>query len=330
MGDKSPDPMGDKSPDPIGDKSPGPVYWASCKGPSTNAPWSKQDRPPVTLPQPCDSNLASRPADAAPAASPHPRATLAAAIAGSSVAFIDGSVVNVARCWRWRHDHRHPVRGEPGGPAGQVHLQCRQPGGRGAEADGHAEEGHAVTEAALVWPGADGQSRQLPGKAPQPGRQPCRAAPGHAGRVRGRSADGRGRGCPARHAGRDGGRACAARSGGDARRFASPPCCWVHGPRLGPGARRGRTLRRHPSPGSWVPRDTADLLVLDKVNAKSTPLTLKVGQAADNASLSITLRACSVRPPDQQQDATAYLDIQGQPGKARPGSTAGCSSTSRP
>ncbi len=63
-------------------------------------------------------------------------------------------------------------------------------------------------------------------------------------------------------------------------------------------------------PGSWVPRDTADLLVLDKVNAKSTPLTLKVGQAADNASLSITLRACSVRPPDQQQDATAYLDIR--------------------
>ncbi len=64
------------------------------------------------------------------------------------------------------------------------------------------------------------------------------------------------------------------------------------------------------APGSWVSRDTADLLVLDKVNAKSTPLTLKVGQAADNASLSITLRACSVRPPDQQQDAAAYLDIR--------------------
>jgi hypothetical protein len=64
------------------------------------------------------------------------------------------------------------------------------------------------------------------------------------------------------------------------------------------------------TPGSWVPRDTADLLVLDKVNAKSTALTLKVGQAADNASLSISLRACSVRPPDQPQDSAAYLDVK--------------------
>ena len=67
--------------------------------------------------------------------------------------------------------------------------------------------------------------------------------------------------------------------------------------------------------GSWVPRDTADLLVLDKVNAKSSGITLKVGQAADNASLSVSLRACSVRPPDQPQDAAAYLDIR----DSRPG-----------
>ncbi|WP_158743211.1 DUF2155 domain-containing protein [Acidisphaera sp. L21] len=63
-------------------------------------------------------------------------------------------------------------------------------------------------------------------------------------------------------------------------------------------------------PGSWLSRDTADLLVLDKVNAKSTAVTLKVGQAADNASLSISLRACSVRPPDQPIDSAAYLDIK--------------------
>ena len=64
------------------------------------------------------------------------------------------------------------------------------------------------------------------------------------------------------------------------------------------------------APGTWIPRDTADLLVLDKVNAKSAALTLKVGQAADNASLSITLRSCAVRPPDQPQDAAAYLDVK--------------------
>ena len=69
---------------------------------------------------------------------------------------------------------------------------------------------------------------------------------------------------------------------------------------------------------AWLPRDTAELQVLDKVNARATPLTLKVGQSADNVSLSITLRACDVRPPDQAQDAAAYLDIidsrRGAPG----------------
>jgi hypothetical protein len=70
-----------------------------------------------------------------------------------------------------------------------------------------------------------------------------------------------------------------------------------------------------PSPDVWVPRTTADIQVLDKVNAASVTITLKVGQVADNASLSITLRACSVRPPDLPQDATAYLDIaDGRPG----------------
>ncbi len=64
------------------------------------------------------------------------------------------------------------------------------------------------------------------------------------------------------------------------------------------------------APDGWLTRDSADLLVLDKVNAKSGKLTLKVGQAADNASLSIALRACAVRPPDQAQDAAAYLDIK--------------------
>ena len=63
------------------------------------------------------------------------------------------------------------------------------------------------------------------------------------------------------------------------------------------------------APDSWLPRDTADLVVLDKVNAKAANLTLKVGQAATNASLSIALRACAVRPPDLPKDSAAYFDI---------------------
>jgi hypothetical protein len=71
-------------------------------------------------------------------------------------------------------------------------------------------------------------------------------------------------------------------------------------------------------PDTWLPRTTADIQVLDKVNAQSGVVTLKVGQVAENASLSITLRGCAVRPPDLPQDATAYIDVadsrKGAPG----------------
>ena len=72
------------------------------------------------------------------------------------------------------------------------------------------------------------------------------------------------------------------------------------------------------APDSWLPRNTANIQVLDKVNAQSGTVTLKVGQVAENASLSITLRGCAVRPPDLPQDATAYIDVadsrKGAPG----------------
>jgi len=71
-------------------------------------------------------------------------------------------------------------------------------------------------------------------------------------------------------------------------------------------------------PDTWLPRTTADIQVLDKVNAQSGVVTLKVGQVAENASLSITLRGCAIRPPDLPQDATAYIDVadsrKGAPG----------------
>jgi hypothetical protein len=63
------------------------------------------------------------------------------------------------------------------------------------------------------------------------------------------------------------------------------------------------------APDTWVPCTTADLIVLNKVDAKATPLTLKVGQQASNVSLSIALRSCMTRPPDLPKDSAAYLDI---------------------
>ena len=60
---------------------------------------------------------------------------------------------------------------------------------------------------------------------------------------------------------------------------------------------------------SWLPQGTAELQVLDKVNAQNALLTVKVGQEAQFGSLSIQVQACDIRPPDQPQDAAAFLTI---------------------
>jgi hypothetical protein len=64
-----------------------------------------------------------------------------------------------------------------------------------------------------------------------------------------------------------------------------------------------------PPANVWIAKPVAELVALDKVTARATPLTVRVGQTVAFASLSITVRACEVRPPDQPADATAYLDI---------------------
>jgi hypothetical protein len=62
-------------------------------------------------------------------------------------------------------------------------------------------------------------------------------------------------------------------------------------------------------PNVWLPAQTAKLQALDKVNAQATPLTIKVGQSAALGSLTITVKACVVRPSDQPADAAAFLDV---------------------
>ena len=72
------------------------------------------------------------------------------------------------------------------------------------------------------------------------------------------------------------------------------------------------TARPTPAPApatSWLPKETALVQALDKVNARSKLLTIKVGQAAAFGTLTITVKACSVRPPDAPADATAFLTI---------------------
>lgn len=62
-------------------------------------------------------------------------------------------------------------------------------------------------------------------------------------------------------------------------------------------------------PNIWVPAAVAKLQALDKVNAQASELTIKVGQAASFGSLTITVKSCMIRPPNQPADAAAYLDI---------------------
>jgi len=64
-----------------------------------------------------------------------------------------------------------------------------------------------------------------------------------------------------------------------------------------------------PPPNPWLPQGGAVLQVLDKVNAQSAALTVKVGQAARFGSLTIAVQGCAVRPPDMPQDSAAYLTI---------------------
>jgi hypothetical protein len=62
-------------------------------------------------------------------------------------------------------------------------------------------------------------------------------------------------------------------------------------------------------PNKWVPQTSAVIRVLNKVDAISRDVTVKVGQTGDVGSLSIKVQACVARPPDQPADAAAFLVI---------------------
>lgn len=65
-----------------------------------------------------------------------------------------------------------------------------------------------------------------------------------------------------------------------------------------------------PPPPDWLPRGTAEIQALDKVNARRETLDISVGGTANFGALKITARSCVVRPPSQPKDAAAFLVIQ--------------------
>jgi len=64
-----------------------------------------------------------------------------------------------------------------------------------------------------------------------------------------------------------------------------------------------------PLPADWQPRGLVELRALDKVTARATMLTGKAGEMLHFGSLSIAVRSCVSRPPDQPADSAVYLDI---------------------
>lgn len=62
-------------------------------------------------------------------------------------------------------------------------------------------------------------------------------------------------------------------------------------------------------PNTWLPATLVKLQALDKVNAQTAALTIKVGESASFGSLTITAKACVVRPSDQPADAAAFLTV---------------------
>jgi len=59
----------------------------------------------------------------------------------------------------------------------------------------------------------------------------------------------------------------------------------------------------------WVPLRGARLQALDKVTARVTILEARVGQPVRFGTLTIDLRACHGRPPDEVPDAAAWMEI---------------------
>lgn len=65
-------------------------------------------------------------------------------------------------------------------------------------------------------------------------------------------------------------------------------------------------------PDSWTPRPAGTLRVLNKIDGTMQTVTVRAGQTVQLAAVSITLRACAVRPPDLPADAAARLLITGR------------------
>ncbi|MBX6744193.1 MAG: DUF2155 domain-containing protein [Acetobacteraceae bacterium] len=64
-----------------------------------------------------------------------------------------------------------------------------------------------------------------------------------------------------------------------------------------------------PQDQDWLPKRVAELQMLDKVTARVTVLRAPVGEPVRFGALTILVRACNARPPDEVPDAAAFLEM---------------------
>ena len=69
-----------------------------------------------------------------------------------------------------------------------------------------------------------------------------------------------------------------------------------------------------PVQSEWVAQTGIELRAIDKVMARTTTLTGRVGDTLRFGTLTVLVRSCVVRPPDRAPDAAAFLEI-GESGK---------------
>ncbi len=60
---------------------------------------------------------------------------------------------------------------------------------------------------------------------------------------------------------------------------------------------------------SWLPKGTADIVLLDKIRAQPNNVAVKVGDSTVFGSITVKVTNCVIRPPDQPADAAAYVEV---------------------
>ncbi|KAA0589809.1 DUF2155 domain-containing protein [Azospirillum oryzae] len=69
------------------------------------------------------------------------------------------------------------------------------------------------------------------------------------------------------------------------------------------------SVQAAPVPSQMIERPAAKLQWLDKVTARTSTFTIKVGETKAMSSLRITLRACRENPPIETPESAAFLEV---------------------